>query len=478
MPEAIVYLTDPNSNKAQSLENAFIREFNDRAKIIKRSWDYYNGDHDLPLKPQKDGYNDNVIVNHVEALAERITAFLLGDGIIFDAGVDGIENQTDDEIKELWQANRGMILQENIALSGAIEGHCAVRLIPAEDGWPRLNRLKQANFSAFWDELDMSRVLWYRLQHQAGGMGRRIDYVKGALSEDGKRVDYDAADTWLEFVYETKGEITGNMLGASTRWKLKTFEDRPNPMVWEYPFPPIVDWQNLPNPNGYYGRNDIKGAVALNDALNFILSNAQRIIKQFAAPKTVGTGFMTDELVQTQVGGLYTVSNPEAKIYNLEMQSEGPLVQWMTDMILSGLWESGGMVDPATMKDRVGQLTNFGLQILFANAIQKTNKKRLLYQEAFEMIAKHCLILTNRPVPDIVKTIWPNALPRDEQAEVQTLSQELQEGAISMETYRLRRRYDHDKENERLANEGRQNGNIGATILAQLNNNRTFNQGQ
>lgn len=126
-----------DSDAWKSLENAYAEEFKVRYNEIGRHWNYYEGNHDLPLKVQKDGYNDNVVVNHVEALADRLTAFLIGDGVRFDAGTQGSEGaggegQSDDDIALLWQQSRGAILQESIALSGAIEGHCAIRLAPRD----------------------------------------------------------------------------------------------------------------------------------------------------------------------------------------------------------------------------------------------------------------------------------------------------------------------------------------------------------
>jgi hypothetical protein len=337
--------------------------------------------------------------------------------------------------------------------------------------WPKITRLKQSHFSAFWDEMDMSRVLWYRLQ----ASGRRIDYVRGAMADE-RTVDHEA-DGWLEFVYEIDGP-KGGPFEQSTKWTLRRFADgRANPLPWLYPWPPIVDWQNLPSPNGYYGKTDVKNAIALNDALNFILSNAQRIVKHHADPKTVGTGFTADQLVASAVGSLFTVANPDARIYNLEMQSDGALVQWLLNQIVSGLWESGGMVDPQTMKDRVGDLTNFGLRVLFANAIKKTEKKRLLYQEAFELIGKHGLELAGKAVPDKIVTIWPDVLPQDDTVEVTTLGQELDRKVISVKTYRQRRGYDNETEMQRLEDETRLNGNVGETIMAALNKNRQFNRG-
>lgn len=449
MPEATRYAIELDSDAWKALENAYAEEFKVRYDQTQRHWAYYEGNHDLPLKVQKDGYNDNVVVNHVEALADRLTAFLIGDGVRFDA--DGDETQLDDDIADLWQQSRGAILQESIALSGAIEGHCAIRLVPREPRQlPKITRIKQNHFAAFWDALDMERVLWYRLQYVSGSVGKRIDYVRGQFIDD--EADHDARG-WTEVVYELKKAYQGNL--SLTGWGAQDLKwERKQPTFWPYDFPPIVDWQNLPSPNSYYGKSDVKSAVQLNDALNFNLSNTQRIIKIHAAPRTVGTGFTADEIIVSPIGGLYSIANKDAKIYNLEMQSDGELARWLAEVITAGLWQSGGMVDPQTIKDRVGTLTNFGLRVLFADAIKRTDKKRLLYAEAFEQIAQRGLLLAGKTAPETVATVWPDVLPTDDTAEVKTLGQEFDRKLISTETYRERRGYDHERESERLADEG------------------------
>jgi hypothetical protein len=235
----------------------------------------------------------------------------------------------------------------------------------------------------------------------------------------------------------------------------------------------------MPNTNDYYGKSDLTGAIHLNDALNFVISNLNRIVKHYADPKTVGIGFKATELIATQVGGFYTVANEKAQIYNLEMQSDGALARWLAEVVGGAMWQAGGVINPQTMKDKVGQLTNFGLQVLFTDTIRKTGKKRLLYGEALEAINKYALELAGLEVPDKVMTIWPDVLPEDERAEAETLGMDFDRKAISMETYRERRGYIHEREEDRLAEEQANDGNPLAGLLAGGGfQNRAFDGGR
>jgi hypothetical protein len=135
------------------------------------------------------------------------------------------------------------------------------------------------------------------------------------------------------------------------------------------------------------------------------------------------------------------------------------------------------MVDPQTMKDRIGALTNFGLKVLFSDAIKRTDKKRAIYSEALELISQAGLSIAGLPVPDEVDVIWPSVLPADETQQVDTLTIELTNGIISKETYRTLRGYDNDKEIDRIEEEKAVNGNVGANILSLMTNNQAFNRG-
>lgn len=477
MPEANQYILDTSLDEFDHLEDIYTREQVKRMEAIADRWRYYNGDHDRQLADQKDGHDDNIIINDIEVISDKLAAFLMGDGVTFDAGGDDQRTDSDEAIEDLWEMNRGQILQTELALAGVIEGHLAVLLTPPTDeagnivdGLPRLTRLKQKHFAAFWDPFDMQKVLWYRLQ--SGNLRR--DYVRGLVGKGDRTVDHHNAPVWSVVEWRLKTDNSMALFGKEGgKWLLQSVTP------WLFPWPPIVDWQNLPAPNSYYGKSDLDGPIELNDALNFIISNLNRIVKHYADPKTIGIGFKVSELVATQVGGFYTVNNKDAKIFNLEMQSDGDLARWLAEIISMSLWQSGSVVDPQTIKDQLGRLTNFGLRVMFTDTTVKINKKRLLYGEGFEMINKYSLILAGQEAPDRINTIWPDVLPEDEKTEAETLGLDMDRGAISRRTYQERRGYNPEREDDRIEEEREAAVNPLAGLLTGGGfNNQGFNQGR
>jgi len=57
------------------------------------------------------------------------------------------------------------------------------------------------------------------------------------------------------------------------------------------------------------------------------------------------------------------------------------------------------------------------------------------------------------------------------------LMKELESAIISKQTYRALRGYDHEMEEDRITEESRANGDVGAGILGLLAQNRPFNRG-
>lgn len=450
MPAAVEYIQDNHSAEYRALEDAFVAEYDSRAKLFDRHWLYYKGIMPEPLKLEKDGYNDNVILAKIDQLADKTVSFLYGDGITFNAGEGtGRDDPADQALDDLWRANRGSLTQHKMALNGALCGHVAVRIEPRQGMPPRIVPINPAHFSVFWDQADYEHVLWYRLQYRyANGSGKRVDYVNGsAMADDGN------PDRWYEIVYGIEPH--------SSHWA--EAGRRPLPWAW----PPIVDWQNMPLPADYYGQDDIARALRLNDALNFVASDYNRILKHHGHPRTIGVGMQAGDVVGSEVGGFWTVNKPatEAQIYNLEMASDLAAARELMGILNAEIWQSGRMVDPQTLKDRVGTLTNFGLKVLYTDAITKTQTKRELYSEGFQAINQRCLEIMGMQVPETIETIWPDVLPQDQVAVGTAVIAELGAGLLSKQQARDKLGVDHEEAEAQIAEESAGQETLGMRLL-------------
>jgi hypothetical protein len=380
-------------------------------------------------------------------------SFLLGDGVRFDVGADDEETEDDEAVKMLWAENRMGMLLNNIALSGCLTGHNVVRLEPRDGQFPRIVHINAQHFSAFWDLEDIDRVLWYRLQYTLNGpngSGKRIDYVRGRM--DGNQIDHNA-DGWLEIVYRKGGNVRD--------WTIVSSQ------ALQFPFPPIVDWQNMPRPHSYYGADDIRKAVALNNAINLVASDMARILKHHGSPRTIGLGFDAELIKGTSIGGFIAINTPkaEADIFNLEMQSDLISAREFIALLTREVWQSARMVDPQTIKDTIGSLTNFGLRTLYTDALHKTQTKRQLYAEAYETITKRAMEMVGRTAPERVATVWPDVLPEDTAEITNGLLKEKEANLISTQTYREVRGYDHELEEKRIEEEKASEENLGSLML-------------
>jgi len=222
--------------------------------------------------------------------------------------------------------------------------------------------------------------------------------------------------------------------------------------MWPWDWPPIIDWKNLPNPRGYYGQSDMRDKGA-NDSVNFLASNTQRIIKYHADPRTIGTGVGKQDIVQSSVSGFWAIGNADAKLYNLEMQSDlSSSLNWLAYLV-GYVYSRHQAVDLVSLRDRLGQMTNFQLQTLYKDALDKLRVKRILYGKALMELSRRALVMSGNEGVEAPTIHWPDPLPYNDLEEIQALSQEMEMGILSRETAASLRGRDWELERERLDTE-------------------------
>lgn len=448
MPRAMQYPDDMNNPAARRLEEAYEEEMRQRRALHGRNWRYYYGDHPKPMKPDATGTDDNVIVNMIELAVDKSISSLMGTaesgtlvGPTFNAVLGEETNEpdpADEYLEQLWQANDESLFFHDLALIGAVCGHLFVKILPdalpdpagSPVMFPRFVLLNPDTVAVFWSANDISHILWYRVEFDGGDDQTYREDIIARSALPGATPDTPG---WVIRRYARRTLMGGG------QWTPTGPETE-----WPYNWPPIVDFKNLPRPLHYYGSDDLRRNSGLNDNLNFTASNVLRIIKHHAHPKTVGTGMTQSDILPSDIDTLFTVANPEAKLFNLEMQSDLSSSLSFMQYLRSAFYDSQRELDPATVQDKLGAITNFGLRVLYRDSLEKLGTKRLLFGAGLCELCQRALELVGIGVLRVT-SVWPEALPSDPLPEAQALVLDRQNG-LSQDTYLEKRGYDPEVE--------------------------------
>jgi hypothetical protein len=417
---------------------------NERVKLFALYWDYYRGKHRRPLvsKTNPDQPDDNVILNHSKRIVNQGVQFLFGQPVQFE--IDGEDERTDAEtyIDSAWgSAEQKTMLLQGIAVNGAVCGTAFVRLYEPEAGdLPRIQNLDPTQVDVITQDDDIDMIMAYHIVWKSG--------------DDWKRHRIDLQETGNAWVISEEIAFRNDNV-----WKLV------DEYLWPYEFAPIAHCQNMSLPNAVWGISDLEDAD-LNDAINNTASNVNRILRYHAHPKTIGTGFQASLMQNTSVDQFWTIPSENARVYNLEMQSELQAAYEYLAELKQTFSKVTGVpeLDPATVN--VGALSGFALRILYGDLLQKTNAKRNTYGAMLSDINMRLLQLGGYG-DERVNNVWADPLPENETEEAATLTTDRQNG-LSLETYLERRGYDAEREQERIADEAAQESNLGAELLRQF----------
>lgn len=369
-----------------------------RASRFKRAWDAYSGRLTKPLKVKPNQADDNVLVNFARVIVDKGVSFLFGRNVGFE--LSEVEETTAEQwLRACWAANRKMTLLQKLALNGAVCGQAFVKIVPTRS-YPRLIVLDPSTVTVRWEADDIEQVVSYRIQYPA------IDPATGKPMAIRQLVERDGQ------VWRVSDQVSR---GNSPVWET-TAET-----IWPHPWSPIVDCQNLPVPNEYWGMSDLEDDVLqLNSAINFVLSNLARIIRYHAHPKTWGRGFTANQL-DIAVDETIVLPSPEAELRNLEMVSDLSSSIALYERLREALHEVTRVPEVATGKlDNIGSLSGVALQILYQPLLEKTETKRRTYGDLLVELNRRLLALGGFGEENRTVLHWPELLPRDPKAEAET----------------------------------------------------------
>jgi hypothetical protein len=422
-----------------------------RIEAMARAGSYYQGRHDPQLRVKFGKYDDNLVTNLCALIVDRSISDMVGSGVTFTHD----DEATLEWLQSVWDANRQEITLHKSALAACLAGTGYIKIVPdgviGADGaaLPRTVPLDPTWLSIDTAPEDAELIRSYTMQYN--------------YEEDGR----------------TKGrkEVTARV-GDTDRWEVITYEDATGTgkwmemerKLWGYQFPPIIHWQNLPTLE-VYGEPDLtEDILELQDRYNGVSSNVSKIIRYHAHPKTIITGMSGNTQIAVDPDKATTLpAGADAK--NLEMQSDLTSSMAYLRELRQSMFDISRTVDIDSIQDKVGNLTNFGLRVLYHDALQKIDTKRELFGDMLLELNRRMLIIGGKG-DDPGGVEFSDMLPPNEIEETAALKFDIEMGLCSKETASIKRGYDWEEEQEKIAADKQSTDNIGLEII------RQFNRGQ
>lgn len=378
-----------------------------RVKLYDAYWNYYRGQHRRALKVKAGAPDDNVTINWSRKIVDIGIGFLLPELPGLSVGDDKTDDPAEVYLREFWQDDpgrrwSGLSFWHGVAQNGGVCGTAYVRMHIGDDGRPYLRNIDPALVDIQTAPDDIDDITGYTLTWKTG--------------EDWKRHRFTRAENGMSW------EIADERWISGARWV-----DNAEPIQWDYDFAPLFHAQNLPLANSVYGCSDLEDAD-LNDAINFTGSNIARILRFHAHPRTVLTGANANSLQTTAIDELWAIPTVEARIANLEMQSDlGSSRAQQADLTEAyHQISSTPRLDPAQVN--VGALSGFALRILYGPLLTKTNVKRGSYGGLMAQVNRALLTLAGIEDPGI-SIDWADPLPVNPMERIQMLTALVSAGA-------------------------------------------------
>jgi len=471
----------------------------DRGYTVLR--DYVRGDQRRPLKVRTGQADDNIILNFISLVVDRSVSMLFGGGIEFEfqfqkqttiVGGEQVEPPSAQEalLDETWDANKQQILLHNLAWLGSVYGTCYVKLMPegiesrANPG-KKLTRLVRQNprqMTIETDPEDIERINCYRSNFKyttTDSMGRDIEVARmEVIARETSMQKFEEQDENGEAKIVEREAETGNWVireyvsSALTQGKWQQMGDD---VQWPYLFPPILHWQNLPDPENAYGISDIASVVEPQDRYNFVQSNISKIIRFFAHPMRWAKNIIgAIETVDAGPDKMVKFSGTDAALGALEMSSDLSGSRAFALDLRQAIFDLTRTVDLSSITDKIGALTNFGLRVLYKDALDKLGTKQELYGDALVELNHRLLVLADYDGAnaDGGSVVWPDPLPTDTEAKAVAHVQLVGAGIESKESAQIDLDLDPDTESKRMETAAAGQTNIGAEIL------KSFSQGR
>lgn len=412
MPKVINY-----DREDRDMREAAEEELKSRREQIQLRDDYYNGHQRKPLKDDA-GVDRNVIKNKCDIIVNTTADFV---GHRFPEIIAPNTPDLTQAIMAWWEEQGENDFLQEALTDGGIAGHNFARIDLDGD----VTLLDARNVIMWWDPENYKATLWYEIQwapDQYGKNTRRQDIIP--FMDDENQVLRDANGDilgWEVIDYVRKGP----------KWEMMD-----EPVVWQYPEPPIYQWQHMPvSGKRVYGKPELPDhIIRMQDTINKQSSDINTTLSYYAAPTTVATGVDVSEDAETsQIGAILTIKNENAKVYNVEMQSDLVAMRAERDDHIAGMFRSARIVVMPTNLDAFKGVTNLGIRTVYMTMSNKAETLRRKYGGALVHLTRLWMMINGMPnwKDEPIEIQWSSALPTDEREIVQIQQMELMMGTLT-----------------------------------------------
>lgn len=422
---------------------------------------YRSGYYKPQIKVKPNQFDDNLGINLIGLLVNRVTSQMIGKGFTLDFEGD-TETANEQYIKAVLEANKQEVLFHRAGVSASEAGTGYLLIIPdgviGEDGnaYPRLQLIDPAFVTMDTLPEDYEVVFRYTITYKFTGADgkeharkRVIEHNAPQVLEDGSQ---QGGNTWT---------ITDLEQMPGGRW------ERVGVTPWPYSFAPIIHWQNLPSVTSAEGEPDVTEAqIELQNRINFVASNISKLIRYYAHPMRVYKG--VGELRVLDVGADKMVKiMPEEDVIQLDALGDMASSMQFLTTLRQAFFACGRVVDIDSIHDKLGALTNFGLRVLYQDNLSLIATKRELFGDMLEELARRLQVLRfGTALPCDV--VWPDFLPANEQEEQAAIEGKLRMGVMSKQTAAGELGLDWEQEKERIEDERASDDNVGAALMRQF----------
>jgi hypothetical protein len=425
---------DPNSHLSTLTDEQY-----EQLQLQNELLKYYLSDTKNHLQvrrlPNGNSIDDNLKINLSRRVVDKGNNFLFGKGLNWQLDQTR-KSSAEIKLMDVWgnQETQNSFLAE-LGLNGAIHGTYVVQIISKRD-------------KTYLKNLDPKWV-----------------FITPSSESDEKASQYDLrwnkGDTIYRLLHTERDDLQWEY--QREYWDRGKWNADSKLEIWPFEWPFILHGKNLPNPNSVWGTSDLEDAD-LNDSINQVSSNLNRIIRIFAHPVIWGTGFSANSL-NVDISQVITSTNETAKLQALELARDLSDSQDFLKYLRTMFAEITNVPESDPDRLRIGAQSGFALQVLYNDLILKTGNKRNFYGKGLIELNRRILDLEGFGPDNQTQLYWPDPLPLDKEMETKSNQLDLEAGLASKETISTARGYDYESELERMAQESVNNTSVGEAIL-------------